>query len=108
MDTLEAFRAIELRVGVVLEATANEQARVPAYVLRIDFGAAGVKTSSAQITERYQPADLVGRQVVAVTNLPPRRIAGVTSEVLILGAMEEGGVNLLRPDLPAPPGTRVL
>lgn len=106
-DTLAAFETMDLRIGTIVEAARNEQARAPAYILRLDFGPLGMKTSSAQITERYTPNDLIGRQVVAVVNLPVRRVAGVKSEVLVLGALEEGGVNLLRPDEPAPNGTRV-
>jgi tRNA-binding protein len=107
MDTYAAFESLDLRVGLVLQVTRNEQARVPAYILRIDFGELGVLTSSAQLTDRYQPADLKDRLVIAIVNLPPRRVAGVKSEVLVLGAMEETGVSLLRPDHDIAPGTRV-
>lgn len=104
----EQFFAVEMRVGTVLSAEPNPKARKPAYVLRVDFGEHGVRTSSAQITDRYAAAELVGRRVVAVTNLPPRRVAGVESEVLVLGAVpEEGGVVLLAPDAPVPDGTRI-
>jgi tRNA-binding protein len=75
----------------------------------VDFGELGIMTSSAQITRRYTAEELVGSQVLAVTNFPPRKIAGFTSHVLILGAVhEEGDVILVRPDREVPPGTRVL
>ena len=85
------------------------EARRPAYKLEIDFGAeVGVKRSSAQITRHYRPADLVGRRVVAVVNFPPKRIGPFVSEVLVLGAYDEGGeVILLAPDRPVGPGSKI-
>ncbi len=98
----------DLRVGRVLRAELHEKARKPAYKLWIDFGPLGVKTSSAQITERYRPEELVGRLVVAAVDLPPKRIAGFVSEVLVLGVPDEAGrVVLLRPDAEVPLGVRV-
>ncbi len=98
----------DLRIGRVLRAEPHEKARKPAYKLWIDFGPLGVKTSSAQITERYRPEDLVGRLVVAAVDLPPKRIAGFVSEVLVLGVPDEAGrVVLLRPDDEVPLGARV-
>ena len=85
--SFDDFLKVEIRIGTVLEARLNEKARKPAYVLTLDFGPCGIKTSSAQLTKHYQPEDLVGMQVVAVLNFPAKRIAGVKSEVLILGAM---------------------
>lgn len=76
-----------LRVGRVLSAEINAKARTPAYILRIDFGDLGQRTTSAQLTANYTPESLVGRLVIAATNLPPKRIAGVVSEVLVLGAL---------------------
>lgn len=103
---VEGFFQYEMKVGTILEAALNEQARKPAYRLVIDFGPDGIKKSSAQIVDRYQPGDLVGRQVVAVTNFPPRQVASVISEVLVLGATdEEGAVVLLRPDMTVANGT---
>lgn len=102
------FLAVEMRTGTIVEAALNPKARVPAYVLRIDFGAAGVKTSSAQITANYRAQDLVGRQVVAVLNFEPKRVAGVKSEVLVLGAVsEDRGVVLLEPTFPVENGARI-
>ena len=108
-STYGDFLRLEIRVGRITAAQAFPEARTPAIKLSIDFGAQGVKSSSAQITERYDPRALVGTLVAAVTNFPPKRIAGFVSEVLVLGAVpERGGVVLLRPDRDVEPGTRVL
>jgi tRNA-binding protein len=103
----EFFRA-EVRAGRVIGAEEFPKARKPAYKLLIDFGPLGTKRSSAQITVRYAPEDLVGRMVIAVTNFPPRQIADFVSEVLVLGLPDDSGdVVLLRPDADVEPGTRV-
>lgn len=109
MATIEEFNAIDMRIGTVVEALPFPEARKPALQLLIDFGSEiGRRRSSAQLTKRYTPADLVGRQVVAVVNFPPRRIAGFASEVLVLGAMPTADdVILLAPDQPAPNGSRI-
>src|SRR5918996_3461469 len=99
-----------MRVGRVMSAELFREARKPSYLPRIDFGPAiGERASSAQLTRTYpDPAALVGRQVVAVVNFPPRRIAGFASEVLVLGAMGDAGeVDLLRPDPACPEGLRI-
>lgn len=98
-----------MRIGTVLSAAPFVEARVPAIKLEIDFGPElGVKRSSAQLTKRYEPGALVGRQVVAAVNLGVRRIAGYASEVLVLGGVPEpGDVVLLAIDQPVPNGTRV-
>ena len=102
------FERVDMRVGVVVDAQPFPEARRPALKLWIDFGPLGVKPSSAQITERYAPGDLIGRRVVAVVNFPPKQIGPFVSEVLVLGAYDEHGhVLLLRPDFDPPPGSRI-
>lgn len=99
----------DLRAGTILSAEPLKGARKPAYKLSIDFGPElGVKSSSAQITELYAPEELVGRQVVAVVDIEPRRIAGFLSEVLTTGLPDEtGNVVLIGPDRPVPNGARL-
>ena len=107
MATIEDFEKIDMRVGRVVRVDPFPEARSPAWKLAIDFGAAGVKRSSAQITH-YTAEDLVGRLVVGVVNFPPRRIAGFESEVLVLGALDDAkGVVLLRPDEDVELGDRI-
>jgi tRNA-binding protein len=102
------FRRVDLRVGRILRAEPLAGARKPAYALRIDFGPLGVLQSSAQITEHYPAEALPGRQVVAVVNFPPKRIAGFLSQCLVLGGdAEQGGVVLLSPERELPLGTRI-
>jgi tRNA-binding protein len=109
MATYEDFTKIEIRVGTVVRAEAFDRARKPAIKMWIDFGPLGVLTSSAQITRRYEPGQLVGTQILGVTNFPPRKIAGFSSQVLVLGAVPaEEDVVLVRPDQAVDPGTRVL
>lgn len=106
--SFDDFLRMDLRVGTVRSAERNPKARHPAYVLGIDFGPLGLRTSSAQLTERYAAEDLVGRQVVAVVNVPPKRVAGVRSDVLVLGAVDEAvGTTLLVPTHRVADGTRV-
>ena len=102
------FMSVDMRVGTVLEASVNESARKPALVLHIDFGEFGVKKSSAQITDLYNPEDLKGRQVIAVVNFPPKQIGKVMSSCLVLGAIDsEGKVILLKPDQQVRNGMRI-
>jgi len=102
------FARVDMRVGRVLEAESFPQARKPAYKLRIDFGPLGIRRSSAQLTAHYQPEDLRGRLVIAVTNFPPRQIGPIRSEVLVLGVPDaDGGVVLLAPTHEVPLGGRV-
>lgn len=102
------FARVDIRVGRVLEAEPFPQARKPAYKLRIDFGPIGIRRSSAQLTAHYQPEQLRGRLVIAVTNFPPRQIGPIRSEVLVLGVPDaDGGVVLLAPTHEVPLGGRV-
>lgn len=109
MATPEQFFEIDMRVGTVLEADPFREARKPSIKLVIDFGGEiGTKRSSAQLTVHYTPAQLVGRQVIAAVNLGTRRIAGFSSEVLVLGAMPTATeVVLLAVDRPVANGTRI-
>jgi tRNA-binding protein len=109
LATIEDFTALDIRVGTVVEASPFPEARKPAIRLVIDFGIElGRLQSSAQLTKHYAPAELVGRQVAAVVNFPPCRIAGFRSDVLVLGAMPASDdVILLALDQPAPNGTRI-
>lgn len=106
----DIFDQVQIRVGRIQRAEPFPEARKPAIKLWIDFGPEiGVKQSSAQITKRYTPETLVGRQIVAVVNFAPRPIAHFRSEVLVLGAIpEDDDVILLRPDEDAPQGARIL
>jgi tRNA-binding protein len=104
------FLRVDIRVGRIVSAEPLPEARNPSYKLRIDFGPdIGERVSAAQLTVTYpDPATLVGRQVVAVLNFPPRRIAGLASQVLVLGAMGEAGqVHLLEPEPASPEGLRI-
>lgn len=106
--TIDTFFAVDVRVGRITSAELNPKARKPAYRLEIDFGPLGARTSSAQLTDLYAPDSLVGQQVLAVVNFPPRRVAGVVSQVLVLGvADEQGAIILLSLEREAPLGSRV-
>ncbi len=107
--TYADFDRIDIRAGTIVEAEPYPEARKPAYKLRIDFGPQiGIKRSSAQITTHYRPEELVGRQVMAVVNFPPRQIGKFLSEVLTLGFPDEKGeVVLGRTDLAVPDGSRL-
>ncbi len=107
--TFDDFLAVDIRVGTIVKAEPFPEARKPAYKLQIDFGPQiGIKKSSAQITVHYELEDLVGRQVAAVVNFPPRQIGPVMSEVLTLGLPDETGeVVLLSPSTSIPNGGRM-
>jgi tRNA-binding protein len=109
MATYAEFEALDIRVGTIVAAEPFPEARKPAIKLRIDFGAEiGVKRSSAQITKYYGVEDLVGRQVLAVVNFPPRQIGKFMSEVLTLGVPDdEGAVVLVKPDFGVANGGRL-
>ena len=108
MATIDDYMVLDIRVGTVVEAEPFPEAKQPAIKLKIDFGELGIKQSSAQITKRYEPEQLLNRQVVAVVNFPAMRIAGFKSEVLVLGGVQEtDDVVLLRPDEQVNNGTKV-
>ena len=106
---LEAFDTLDIRTGTITSAEPFPEARKPAYKLTIDFGPEfGRKRTSAQLTARYTLDELTGKQIVAVVNFPPKRIAGFPSEVLVLGVPDEnGGTVLLAPESAVQNGVRV-
>ena len=107
--TYDYFKKVDIRVGKVIRVEDFPKARNPAYKLWIDFGALGVKKSSAQITKLYSKDDLMGRLIIAVINFPPRRIADFGSEVLVLGVvLDNDAVVLVQPDSDVPLGKRIL
>ena len=107
--TYEDFSKVEIRVGTVLSVKNNEKARQPALVLEVDFGEEiGVKTSSAQITDYYNESNLVEKQVIAVCNFPSKNVAGIESEVLVLGAIEKDEkVVLVHPSIKVDNGLEI-
>lgn len=107
--TYDYFEKVDIRVGKIIQVEDFPKARKPAYKLWIDFGMLGIKKSSAQITELYREADLLGRLIIAVVNFPPRQIADFKSEVLVLGVvLDNNEVVLVRPDGDVTLGKRVL
>ena len=108
MINWEDFQKVEMRIGTILEVSDFPEAKNPAYKLRIDFGEHGIKKSSAQITKLYTKEELVGRQIIAVTNFPPKQVANIISECLILGTvLEDKEVILLEPERKSPNGNRI-
>lgn len=109
IDVLAAFGQCDLRIGHIRGVRPNPKARTPAWVLEIDLGPElGIRTSSAQLTEHYDPESLAGRQVVVLCNPPPRRVAGIRSEVLVLAGIDpDSGTHLLDCDRRLPPGTPI-
>ena len=102
------FEKLDLRVGTILSAKDFPEAKHPAYQLQIDFGPLGTLQSSAQITNRYTPADLINKQVIAVVNIGTRKIAHFESQCLVLGATEDKDVILLAPESHLPNGQQIL
>ena len=108
MITFDDFLKVDMRIGTVLNAKVNEKAKKPAYILEVDFGKEiGTKTTSAQITDKYSLDELIGMKVVGVVNFPPKQIADVKSEFLIIGSYSEGGVTLLSPNKDAQNGDQI-
>jgi tRNA-binding protein len=107
--SIDDFLRVDVRVGRIVDVQPFPAARKPAYQLQVDFGPElGRKRSSAQLTQRYQPADLLNRLVLAVVNFPPRQIASFQSEVLVLGVPDaDGNVVLVEPDAEVPLGGRL-
>ncbi|MBQ7227670.1 MAG: tRNA-binding protein [Clostridia bacterium] len=107
MATFDDFMKLDIRVGTIISAQNFDKAKKPAYQLEIDFGALGIKKSSAQITDYYTAEELVGKQILAVVNFPPRQIANFMSEVLVLGTYSDGGVVLITPERPVDNGDKL-
>ncbi len=108
MITWQDFEKVEMRIGTVLEAADFPEARNPAYKLKIDFGSHGIKKSSAQITKLYGKNELVGKQVIAVVNFPPKQVADFTSECLVLGVVGDNKeIVLLQPERKVANGLRI-
>lgn len=108
MVTIEDFQKIEMRVGTIIEVKDFPEVKNPSYKLKIDFGKYGIKKSSAQITKLYKKEDLLNKQIIAVTNFPPKQIANFISECLVLGVvLENKEVVLLHPEREVPNGYKI-
>ena len=108
MITWDDFEKIDMRIGTIIEAEVFPKAKRPAYKLKVDFGELGIKQSSAQITAHYQPEELIGKQVMAVVNFPPKQIANFISECLVMGVYDgNGDVVLLQPGKEVGNGSKV-
>lgn len=108
MAIFEDFTKLDIRVGTITEVISFAKAQKPAYKLKIDFGEnIGIKKSSAQITDLYTTSELIGKQILAVVNFPPRQIADYMSEVLVLGVYYKEGVVLIEPNKPVANGDKL-
>ena len=107
MITWNDLEKIDIRAGTIVSVTPADKARKPAYRLQIDLGDFGVRSSSAQITDLYEADSLVGKQVIAVVNFPPKKIAGFSSECLLPGIYSPAGVVLLTPERKVPDGCKI-
>lgn len=108
MISWKDFEKIDIRTGTILSVSLFPEAIKPAYQLSIDFGELGIKKSSAQITAHYKPEDLIGKQIIAVVNFPPKQIANFLSECLVLGVYDQQHqVILLEPNLPVMNGAKI-
>ena len=107
MSSWADFEKIDLRVGKIVDVQEFPEARKPAFKITVDFGALGLKKSSAQITELYKKEDLLGRQVICVFNFLPKKIGPFVSEVLIMGVYSGKGVVLLKPDFEVKEGEKI-
>ena len=108
MISWQDFEKIDIRTGTILSVNLFPEAIKPAYQLSIDFGELGIKKSSAQITAHYKPDDLIGKQIIAVVNFPPKQIANFFSECLVLGVYDQQNqVILLEPNLPVMNGAKI-
>ncbi|WP_343748115.1 tRNA-binding protein [Fluviicola sp.] len=106
--TWDEFMHVEMRVGTIITAELFKEVRNPAYKITIDFGEYGIRKTSAQVTVLYSAEELIGRQVVAVINFPPKQIANMMSECLVLGGIGDNkDVTLLQPERPVKNGTRI-
>jgi tRNA-binding protein len=106
--TWDQFMQVEMRVGTILSAEIFPEVRNPAYKITIDFGESGIRKTSAQVTALYSPEELIGKQVVAVINFPPKQIANMMSECLVLGGIGDNKeVTLLQPERTVKNGTRI-
>lgn len=103
----DTFMQVEMRVGTILSAEVFTEAKKPAYKIVVDFGEFGIRKTSAQITKLYRPSELIGKQIIAVINFPPKQIANLMSECLILGGVNGDEVTLLQPEREIPNGTRI-
>lgn len=108
MSNFENFQTLDIRVGTIIKAEEFKEAKKPAYKLTIDFGEnIGFKKSSAQITEQYKLENLIGKQILAIVNFPPKQVANFISEVLVLGTYSEKGVVLIVPEKPVKNGDKL-